>query len=125
MAKKRGGFARHPRCGERNCPRLDRADEVSPGETVQFRGYHCPKCSEAEGRPWFFWTAERIYRDGATSPYLRRMKAEDFEPDFTGDAPPACEAPSGGDSQGGGCTSGPREAPEALPGEMRGIRRTA
>lgn len=77
--RKRSGFPRHPRCGERGIPLVDRAAEITAGETVAFRGYVCRKCSEETGRRWAFWTAERIFCDDAPTPYLRSKMAEDFE----------------------------------------------
>lgn len=73
------GFPRHPRCGERGIPRVDRAVEITPGETVVFRGFECRKCSAEAGRRWSFWTAERIFLDDAPTPYLRAKMGEDFE----------------------------------------------
>ena len=132
MARHRGGFARHPRCGSRNCPRVERADEVMPGDTVQFRGYHCPTCSRVEGRPWYFLTAEKLYSDGVHSGYIRRLYAEDFEdaapaPEVAcaavpgAETPPRCATPPACAPLGVGVgTSAPREAPMGLRGEMRG-----
>ncbi len=76
---RRSGFARHPRCGARGIPRKDRADEITPNETIHFRSYTCPRCTRSAGRPWHFWTAETIYLDDAPTSCLRRKMAEDFE----------------------------------------------
>ncbi len=76
---RRSGFPRHPRCGQRGVPLVDRAIEITPGETIVFRGYDCPKCSKVAGRRWSFWTAERIFCDDAPTPYLRGKMGEDFE----------------------------------------------
>lgn len=103
------GFPRHPRCGTRGIPATDRAVEITPGETITFRGFTCPGCSKLEGRPWHFWTAERIYLDDAPTARLRYRMADDFE---GGGTPPLSgEEPAGGDPR---AESGP-PAPEAHP----------
>lgn len=126
MKSERGGFPRHPRCGTRGVPRRDRADEITSGETVSFRSYTCPACSEKEGRPWHFWTAEKIYLDDAPHARLRGKFDADFEGDGIGQtAPPVCEGACGGDSPDGACVSAPRIAPDPIRGETRGIRGAA
>lgn len=119
------GFPRHPRCGTRGIPATDRAVEITSGETITFRGFTCPGCSKREGRPWHFWTAERIYLDDAPTARLRYRMADDFEGRPDEMPPQPCEAPGGGDPAGGAGTVAPRKASTGHGSEMPGIRGAA
>lgn len=108
-------WPRCPHCGERNLTDGQRADEVTPAESTVFRSWPCRRCGK------ILWTAETVFCDDAPTVHLGRK----FVADFESSASPSRLAPGSGDSETGAGTSGPRNAPEALPGEMRGIRRTA
>jgi predicted RNA-binding Zn-ribbon protein involved in translation (DUF1610 family) len=109
-------WPRCPHCGERDILLGRRANGSAPdGSPAVFRSYPCPGCGK------IIWTEEKAFcRDAPTIHLGRRFGADDEQI-----AQPSRQTPASGDPGQGGGTSGPRNAPEALPVEMRGIRRTA
>lgn len=108
-------WPRCPHCGERDLTGGQRAEEVTPAESTVFRSWPCRRCGK------ILWTAETVFCDDAPTVHLGRKFGTDFEEP----ASPPREAPASGAQDVGAGTSGPRIAPDRLPVEMRGIRRTA
>ncbi len=105
-----------PNCDERDILLGRRANGSTPdGSPAVFRSYPCPCCGK------IIWTEEKAFcRDAPTIHLGRRFGTDDEQI-----APPSRTAPASGDSGRGAGTSGPRNAPEALPVEMRGVRGAA
>lgn len=108
-------WPRCPHCGERDLTDGQRAEEVTPAESTVFRSWPCRRCGK------ILWTAETVFCDDAPTVHLGRKFGADFEEI----APSSLAVPASGATETVGHTSGPRIAPDALPVEMRGIRRTA
>lgn len=105
----------HLKCGTWRLSLGRRAVEITPAEVRVYRSYLCLGCGK------ILWTAETVFCDDAPTVHLGRK----FGADFESSASPSRLAPGGGDSEEGAGTSGPRNAPDRLPVEMRGIRRSA
>lgn len=105
----------HLKCGTWRLSLGRRAVEITPAEVRVYRSYLCLGCMKV------LWTVETVFCEDAPTIHLGRK----FGADFESSASPSRLAPGSGDPEEGAGTSGPRNAPEAIPGEMRGIRRTA
>lgn len=105
----------HLKCGTWRLSLGRRAVEITPAEVRVYRSYLCLGCMKV------LWTVETVFCEDAPTVHLGRKFGTDFEEP----ASPPREAPASGDPEEGGGTSEPRNAPESLPGEMRGIRRGA
>ncbi len=105
----------HLKCGTWRLSLGRRAVEITPAEVRVYRSYLCLGCMKV------LWTVETVFCEDAPTIHLGRKFGTDDEQI----APSSRTAPASGDFVEGAGTSGPRNAPDPLPVEMRGIRRTA
>ncbi len=105
-------WPRRPHCGERDLTEGQRADEVTPAETIVYRSWPCRRCGKVLG------TAETVFCDDAPTVWLRKKFGDDFE----SKAQRCGVETAGGDPPGGAGAPVPRKAPGAVSVEIRAIR---